>query len=132
MKLELSPMNSNSDRLARLMHVLRVLIGALSAGVASLAVGEPLSWNMLVLKIGVTEWGHVFALPAAVALLPKRQRDRVAWIGHALGFLAALLSLSSLVRAGRLARRLPGQFRGVFGDPAPRAMPAARPRPAPL
>jgi acetyl esterase/lipase len=125
-------MISNSDRLARLSHVLRVLIGALSAALASLAVVEPLSWNMLVLKIGVTEWGHVFALPAAVVLLPRRQRDRMAWIGHALGFLAALLSLLSLVRARRLARRLPGQFRGVFGDAEPRTMPAAPPRPTPL
>ncbi len=132
MKLEISPMDSNSDRRARLSHILRILIGGLSAAVALLAVIEPRSWEMLVLKIGVTEWGHVFALPAAVALLPKRQRDRMAWIGHALGFLAALLSLSSLGRARHLARRLPGQFRGVFGDAEPRAMPAAPPRPAPL
>jgi acetyl esterase/lipase len=125
-------MNSNNHRLARLSHELRVLIGALSAAVASLAVIEPRNWKMLLLAIGVTEWGHLFALPAAVALLPKRQREPMAWIGHALGLMATLLSLSSLARARRVARQLPSQFRAVFGDAQPRALPAAPPRPAPL
>jgi acetyl esterase/lipase len=46
--------------------------------------------------------------------------------------MAALLSLSSLMRARRLARQLPGQFSAVFGDAEPRALPPARARPAPL
>ena len=126
-------MNSNNDRYARLSEALRFLIGGLGTAIASLSVVEPRNWNMLVLTIGVTEWGHVFALPGAlVSLLPKRRRDRMAWIGHALGLMAALLSLSSLVRARRLARQLPSQFRAVFGDAQPRARPTAAPRPAPL
>jgi len=125
-------MRSTNLHSARMTRELSTLIGAVSAAVASLAVVEPRSWNMLVLTIGVTEWGHLFALPAAVALLPKRQRDRMAWVGHALGLMATLLSLSSLVRARRFARQLPAQFTAVFGDAQPRATAGAPARPAPL
>lgn len=115
------------------MPWLPALAGAISAALASLVVLEPLNWDMIVLKILATEWGHLLALPAAlVAAMPSRRRNRSAWLGHALGLLAALLSLSPLARARRVARQLPAQLTAAFGESVPRSTPSVPARPAPL
>jgi acetyl esterase/lipase len=87
----------------------------------------------VVLKILATEWGHLIALPAAVvALLPMRRRDPWTRAGGALGLLAALLPLTTLARAHRLARDLPARLAAAFGEAAPRSQAGAPARPAPL
>jgi acetyl esterase/lipase len=115
-----------------IIRPLGIAIAALSTALASLAVVEPRNWPLVVLTIGVTEWGHWLALPAVVALLPRQRPDRMAGFGRALGLLTALLSLSSLARALLLARRLPGQFAEIFGSAPPYETLRAPARPAPL
>jgi acetyl esterase/lipase len=111
---------------------LRLTVGAVSTGLASLAVVEARTWDMLVLTVGVTEWGHVVAPLGLAALLPGWRRERAARLGAALGVLAAALSLSSLARARRMARGLPALLAAELGDTPPRRGPGAPPRPAPL
>jgi hypothetical protein len=58
------------------LDYLRLLVGATSAALASLAVVEARSWPMVVLTLGATEWGHVLAAFALTPLLPGRRRTR--------------------------------------------------------
>jgi acetyl esterase/lipase len=125
-------MSKQQTRSASPAAFLRLILGAVSAGLASLAVVEARSWNQVVLTIGVTEWGHVIAPLGLAALAPGWRRHRAARAGAALGLVAAALSLSSLARAARLARRLPPRLAAVFGDTAPREARGAPARPAPL
>jgi hypothetical protein len=111
---------------------LRLLAGSVGAALASLAIVEAQSWPMVVLTLGVTEWGHLVALLGLATLLPGWRRTRAGSIGWALGVIAAALSLSSLVRAAWLARRLPTQLVGSFGQAALRSAPGAPPRTTPL
>jgi acetyl esterase/lipase len=115
------------------LRLLPPLLSGLSALAAAVALLEPPSWPGVVLKILATEWGHLLALPAAaVALLPIRRRDPWARAGGALGLVAALLPLATLARAHRLARELPARLAAAFGEAAPRSLPGAPSRPAPL
>jgi acetyl esterase/lipase len=111
---------------------LRLLGGALSAALAALAVLKPQNWPMVMLTLGTTEWGHLVALAALAALLPGWRRHRASRLGGALGLVALVLSLSALLRAAWLARRLPTRVVDAFGAVAPRSAPGAPARPAPL
>ncbi|HEX9372676.1 MAG TPA: alpha/beta hydrolase [Roseiflexaceae bacterium] len=111
---------------------LRLLMGAVSAGLAALSVVEPQNWNMVVLTIGVTEWGHVVATLGLAPLLPGWRRERAALIGGLLGLAATTLAISPLLRATQIGQRLPARLAAAFGDAAPRSLPGAPPRPAPL
>lgn len=110
----------------------RLVLGAASAGLASLTVVEARNWPLVMLTIGVTEWGHVLAALALAPLLPGWRRTRPGRIGARLGVCGAALALSSLVRAAWLARRLPAQVAGAFGGLPARSAPGAPARPAPL
>jgi acetyl esterase/lipase len=103
-----------------------------SVALASLAVLEAPTWPTLVLAIGATEWGHVLAALALAPVLPGWRRERAGRVGGMLGLGAALLSLSSLLRAALLARQLPARLTATFGDQPPRALPSATPRPTPF
>jgi acetyl esterase/lipase len=111
---------------------LRLLVGATSAALASVAVVEARSWAMVVLTLGATEWGHVLAALALTPLLPGWRRTRAGRAGAALGVIGATLALTSLLRAAGLARRLPAAVATAFGDAPPRRAPSAPARPAPL
>jgi len=73
-----------------------------------------LAW---MLGIGVTEWGHWFALPALALLLPGWRRTAAAKLGALLGLIAAGLALSTIVRASFLsddvARKVSESFPGI-------------------
>src|SRR6266545_1090489 len=86
---------------------LRLLMGAVSAGLAALSVVEPQNWNMVVLTIGVTEWGHVVATLGLAPLLPGWRRERAALIGGLLGLAATTLAISPLLRATQIGPRRP-------------------------
>jgi len=125
-------MPSRASRGAAPLAFLRLLVGSVSAGIASLAVVEARTWPMVLLTLGVTEWGHILAALALAPLLPGWRRTRVGRLGAGLGVVGAALALSSLVRAAGLARRLPAQIAGAFGELPPRSAPGAPARPAPL
>ncbi|MEO7913223.1 MAG: alpha/beta hydrolase [Roseiflexaceae bacterium] len=114
------------------LDYLRLLIGTASAGLASLAMIEARSWPMVVLTLGVSEWGHVLAALALTPLLPGWRRTRVGRVGAAFGLLGAAFALVSLLRAARLARQLPELVAAAFGAARPRAAPHAPARPMPL
>ncbi len=117
---------------AQPLDYLRLAIGTASAALGSLAVIEARSWPMVVLTLGVSEWGHVLAGLALIPLLPSWRRTRSGRIGAALGLLGAALALTPLLRAANLARRLPGAVTTAFGNGLPRTAPNAPARPAPL
>src|SRR4051812_20284940 len=114
------------------LDYLRLLVGATSAALGSLVVVEARSWLMVVLTLGVSEWGQVLAALAATPLLPGWRRTRAGRAGAALGLLGAALALTPLLRAAGLARRLPAAFAEIFGDPKPLTGPIAPARPAAL
>src|SRR5512138_1691607 len=95
---------------------LRLLAGAASAALASQAVVEARSWPLVMLTLGVTEWGHVLAALALVPLLPGWRRTRAGRLGAALGLVGAALALTPLLRAALLARRLPALVAAALGD----------------
>src|SRR5262249_29002178 len=114
------------------LDYLRPLVGAASAALASLALIEGRSWTLVMLTLGVTEWGHVLAALALAPLLPGWRRTRPGRLGAVLGLLGAALALISLLRAALLARRVPAMVAAAFGDVTPRAAPGAPTRRAPL
>jgi acetyl esterase/lipase len=87
---------------------------------------------MVVLTLGVSEWGHVLAALALTPLLPGWRRTRDGRIGAALGLLGTALALMPLLHAAGLARRLPAAVAAAFGAAPPRTPPNAPARPAPL
>ena len=114
------------------LDYLRLIVGSAGAALASLVVAEARSWPMVVLTLGVSEWGHVLAALALTPLLPGWWRTRVGRAGAALGLLGAALALTPLLRAAGMARRLPAAVTAAFGDTPPRSLPLAPARPAPL
>jgi acetyl esterase/lipase len=112
--------------------VLRLLCAAavlLLSLLAVLPAPDDLLWKA---AIGVTEWGHVLAAAALLALLPGWRRTKVGRTAAALGVLAACLALSPLARAVPVARALPQDLDAAFGPARPRSAPGAPARPAPL
>ena len=120
---------TRSKRAAQIVHL---LLSALSAGAGALAVLDPPTWPMLVLTIGVTEWGHLFAVPGAVASLPAWRKASGSRLGRGLGLLATGLALLSLARAQRLAKQLPGRLAAAFGEASTHTGAGAPARRAPL
>src|SRR3954454_22283087 len=100
---------------------LRLLVGIASAALASLAVVEARTWPMVVLTLGVSEWGHVLAALALTPLLPGWWRTRMGRAGAALGVIGAALAIAPLLRAAGLAQRLPSAVAAAFGDAPPRS-----------
>ncbi|MCI0696349.1 alpha/beta hydrolase [candidate division KSB1 bacterium] len=66
------------------------------------------------LAIGATEWGHILAAMALLTLLPGWRRSRKGWIAGVFGIVAAVLSLTPLMRATLVARQLPKQLHAAF------------------
>ena len=99
-----------------------------------LAVFRAPTYHLWLFALAATEWGHWLAAPALLTLAPGWERTRGGRWGAALGLGAALLFLTPAVRArallsgGGLAARLAADF----GAAAPRELPGAPARPAPL
>jgi acetyl esterase/lipase len=125
-------MQSRPRNAASTLDYVRLLVGATSAALAPLAVIEARSWPMVVLTLGVSEWGHVLAALALTPLLPGWRKTRVAQSGAMLGLLGAALALLSLLRAAKLAQQLPAAINSAFGDAPARTAAKAPARPAPL
>ncbi|WP_438011103.1 alpha/beta hydrolase [Sorangium sp. So ce321] len=112
---------------------LRLLLGGLFFGVAVLGIFKvPLGvlWKP---AVAATEWGHALAVIPLLALLllpagPGAKR----WIALGLTALAVPLLLSSLARALVCAKRVEGELAARFGAAAPRELPGAPARPAPI
>lgn len=109
----------------------------LSLGILSLALGllpfVPAPTRLLwMLGVGVTEWGHLFALIGFLPLLPGWRRSQTAKFGAVLGFTGALLALSSIGRALLMAGSVRVEVENAFGPVQPRSTQKAPLRPAPI
>ncbi|MGH7205252.1 MAG: alpha/beta hydrolase [Nitrospiraceae bacterium] len=112
--------------------MIRLLFGALCAGIALLSVVEAPNHRLWLLALGATEWGHWLALPSLLVFFPGWRDSWGRRVGAALGLAAAILALSPLLRAVPVAGRVPGQLVAAFGQSTPRSSAEAPPRPAPL
>jgi len=105
---------------------------------ALLAVFRAPTYHLWLFALAATEWGYWLAAPALLTLAPGWNRTPGGRIGAGLGLCAALLFVSPVVRAERafggarsasFAARLADDFGGAA---APRELPGAPARPAPL
>jgi acetyl esterase/lipase len=97
----------------RLVYAAAVLLLSM---LSVLPAPDHLLWKA---AIGVTEWGHVLAAAALLALLPGWRRSAPGRTAAALGVLAACLALSPPVRAVAVARALPRDLEAAFGAARP-------------
>jgi acetyl esterase/lipase len=111
---------------------LRLVWGAFCAAVSLLAIFKAPTSLLFRVAVGVTEWGHLLALVSLLPLVPGWRKTRAGQAGAALGVFAALMSISSLVRATALAQDIPRRLGAAFGDEPPQTAPGAPSRPAPL
>lgn len=103
--------------------LVRLLGGAVSFGLATLAVVPAPTYLLWQASVAVTEYGHVLALLALAPALPGWRRTWRGRIGAALGVTAALLALSPLARAVPVAQALPEQLDAAFGSASTAAAP---------
>ncbi|XXY49363.1 alpha/beta hydrolase [Sorangium sp. So ce269] len=112
---------------------LRLLLGGFFFGVAVLGIFKvPLGvlWKP---AVAATEWGHALAvIPLLSLLLLPAGPGAKRWIALGLAALAVPLLLSSLARALVYAKRVEGELAARFGAAAPRELPGAPARPAPI
>jgi acetyl esterase/lipase len=113
------------------VSIARLVPSTVSLAINSLAVLRAPTLFCWKLAIGVTEWGHIAALLAALPLLGRRS-DRGRRLADLLGGTAVVLALTPLLRALLLARRVPELFATAFGEADLPTMNGAPPRPAPL
>lgn len=114
------------------LDVIRLLLAVLFFGLGLLGVFKaPLGmlWKPAVVA---TEWGHVMAVLALAVLLIPGGGGTASQVASGLAVLAALLLVSSLVRAMRYARGLEQRLADSLGAAAPMALPGAPARPAPI
>jgi acetyl esterase/lipase len=117
---------------AGLVGGLRLFAGAFCAAVSLLALVKAPTSLLFRVAVGVTEWGHWLALASLLTLLPGWRKTRAGQAGAALGVFAAVMSISSLVRATAVAQEVPRRLGAAFGDAPPQTAPGAPSRPAPL
>jgi acetyl esterase/lipase len=103
-----------------------------------LAVFRAPTYHLWLFALIATEWGYWLAAPALLTLAPGWNRSRGGAAGAVLGLSAALLFVSPVARAvrlfgGRGSAALAASLAADFGGAAaPRGLPDAAPRPAPL
>lgn len=111
---------------------LRLVGGALFAGLGTLALVPAPTSLLWKAGLGVTEWGQWVALLALTPLLPGWRRSWPGRIGAGLGVVGAVLALSALVRAAAFAGGVPAQISAAFGVARPLGVAGAPGRPGPL
>src|SRR5881409_2564667 len=112
--------------------MIRLIFGALCAGIALLTVVEASTHSLWLLALGETEWGHWLALPSLLVFFPGWRDSWGRRVGAMLGLTAAILLLTPLLRAVPVASRVPGQLAAAFGQSTPRTATGALARRAPL
>src|SRR3954447_8896775 len=118
---------------ARLVAPLRLLWGGACAAVSVVSLFCAQTSTLYNLALRVTEYGHLLAAVSPLPLLvPGWRRTRMGQVGAALGAFAALLSLSSIIRAIPVASDLPQRLSRAFGDAPSRTLPGAAARPSPF
>jgi acetyl esterase/lipase len=112
--------------------LLRLIFALVCCALAFLAVVPApthLAWELAIL---VSEWGYVLAVVVLVLVLPGWRHGPRGGIAAGLAVAAALLVLSPLVRARRIARALPDQLESSFGRSGAQAQHSPLGRTTPL
>jgi acetyl esterase/lipase len=112
--------------------VIRLIVGALCAGLSLLAVVEAPTSLLWMAAIGVTEWGHWLVLPSLLVWWPGWNQSWLGMAGAVLGTVAAVLFAAPLVRAVILTAAWPDALPSLIRDAVPRALPGAQARSSPL
>jgi acetyl esterase/lipase len=86
---------------------------------ASLAIFTAPTHLLWMVAVGVTEWGHALALICLAAAVPLWSNSWSGRVAVGLCVIAALVALTPVVRAARVARDLPRQLGDAFGDAVP-------------
>jgi len=116
----------------RTVNYVRLLVALVLFGVSLLAVLPAPTYLGWQLSIGVTEWGHVFALIPLILFLPGWTKTVSGRLAAVLGVIAIMLGLSTLLRVAPIAQALPGQLISALGGKNPRQMQGAPARTEPF
>ena len=117
---------------SRVMNYVRLLVALVIFAVSLLAVLPAPTYRAWQLSIGVTEWGHIFALIPLILFLPGFTKTLPGRLAAFLGVLAIVLGLSTILRVSAIAQPLPGQLISAFGGKNPRQMQDAYARTQPF
>lgn len=96
------------------LQVLRLVASAVLFALSTLAVLRAPIGLLWYVRVGITEWGHLLAIPALLLLIPGWNGDGQA-VAFGLCVAAALLFVSPVLRAIPLAISLPDSMAGAFG-----------------
>ena len=111
---------------------IRLVFGALCAGLSALTVVEAPTSLLWLAALGVTEWGYWLVPVSLLTWLPGWRSSRSGYIGAGLGLSAALLLLTPLVRAVVLVQAWPDELPPFIREAAPRSTAGAASRTAPV
>ncbi len=111
---------------------IRLVFGAFCAGLSLLTVVEAPTFVLWLAALGVTEWGYWLAPLPMLTWLPGWRSSRSGRIGAWLGFVAALLLMTPLVRAAVLVQTWPNDLPTFFKEAAPRSTADSLHRAAPI
>lgn len=116
----------------RVVNYFRLLLALAIFAVSLLAIRPAPTYRSWQLSIGVTEWGHIFALIPLILFLPGWRKTVSGRLAALLGVIAIMLGLSTLLRVLPIAQGLPGQLISAFGGKNPRQMQDAYARTQPF
>jgi acetyl esterase/lipase len=116
----------------RAVNYFRLLVALAIFAASLLAIRPAPTYRAWQLSIGVTEWGHVFALIPLILFLPGWGKTVAGRLAAFLGVVAIFLGLSTLLRVSPVAEALPGQLISAFGGKNPRQMQGAYARAQPF
>ncbi len=116
----------------RAVNYFRLLVALAIFAVSLLAIRPAPTYRAWQLSLGVTEWGHVFALIPLILFLPEWRKTVAGRLAAFLGVIAIMLGLSTLLRVLPIAQALPGQLISAFGGKNPRQMEGAYARTQPF
>jgi acetyl esterase/lipase len=114
------------------VNYFRLLVALAIFAVSLLAIRPAPTYRAWQLSVGVTEWGHVFALIPLILFLPGFSKTVAGRLAAFLGLLAIMLGLSTLLRVSPIAQALPGQLIAAYGGMNPRQMQGAYARTQPF
>jgi acetyl esterase/lipase len=98
------------------LEVIRLIFAIVVFALGLLAV-FPAPTNFLWrVSVGVTEFGHFLALIIVIAFLVPDWHSTIGRFSIAIAFCAFLLSISPVLRATRVAKKLPDELSAVFGE----------------
>jgi acetyl esterase/lipase len=114
------------------LALVRLVFGALCAGLSMLTVVEAPTSLLWFVALGVTEWGYWLVAPSLLVWWPGWNQSWLGVAGAVLGSVAAVLFATPLVRAVALTSSWPDTLPPFIREARPRVAPGASSRSSPL